>query len=421
MKRTAWIVLTTLLALAGPAGAASRQAKNRCMDAAKILRSKKHYLGKEISPLEAKNAMTHAKQVVGSWKQAQAIMAQVPKGELDWKDPELKDCAGEILAHKNYMQELVGKLNAANAGASTLMPFLNEVKPYENSLYTLAGAHFSPATDVFNGRPPAEIRKYQEDMAAVEKICDEKMPDAGSTTPVMPTSGPGQQYRRVVGFAIPDSFSKHADNWCWIAKNRKKLLDKAAGSRHTVVDGYGNVGMVLPMTLKDLSVENPGMDTWVASMLLDPNKYFDKLQKARDADNAAMGTEPVAADNSVVEGWLKELQAKVDATAPQGKFPSAKGHDSTIESSAAKAVKRIYPEAKVVASHMDAAGWTIEKNGLGIPLNRYRSGQLAFSLPGSKWCLHRTFNWVEAYSGAGNYEPPDGASILPSTRFLACP
>ena len=162
------------------------------------------------------------------------------------------------------------------------------------------------------------------------------------------------------------------------------------------------------------------MDTWVASMLVDPKDYFDKRAKAQAAENAASGVGS-AKGGGAVEGWLKELQAKVDEVAPQVKLPPAGGRDAGMEKSAAKALAGIFPDAKVAASQMDAAGWTIEKNGLGIPLSRFRSGQIAFSLPGSKWCLQRSFNWVEVYSGAGNYEPPGGASILGGTRFLACP
>jgi hypothetical protein len=421
MEIKTWLVLAAMPLLAGPSHAASRIAKNRCGDAARALNGRMLYAGKSISPQEMKDAADHAKRMMGSWKQAQSLLAQIPESERNWKDPELNECVAKIQTWKNYLAELGGKLKGASAGASSLAPFLKEVKRYERSLYTLAAAHFSPATDVFNGRPPEETRKYQEDMAAVEALCDEKFPDAGKDRPVMPTPQPGQQYQRIAGVSIPNSFSQDADNWCWIAKNRKELMNRAAGSQHTVVEGYGNVKMVLPMTLKTFSAQNPGLETWIAAMLLDPKAYFDKLQKARAADNAAQGTEPAAADNSAVEDMLRQLQAKVDAAAPSGKLPKAGAHDSAIENSAAKAMKSIYPESKVVVTQMDAPGWAIEKNALGVPLTRYRSGQLAFSLPNSKWCLHRVFNWVETYSGGGNYEPPSGASILPSTRFIACP
>lgn len=417
------ILIALALAAAEGAEAASRMAQNRCNDAVRTMRQagRKHFEGKEVSPLEVKNAIAHYNSVGDYFLRANAQLGQVPKGELDWADPQLKECHDDLVAWKNYLAELKGKIQGAGAGAAVLGPFLAEVKPYERSLFTLAAAHLDPAADVFNGRKPEEVRQISDDMAKVEKLCGEKFPAAGKNPPAASASAPGGQYQRVAGVAIPASFSQSADNWCWIARSRKELIARGAGNRSVHVEGYGNVQLVLPMLLKKYSAQNPGMDTWVAAMLLDPKDYFDKLAKAQAADDAASGTASGAKDGGAVAGWLKELQAKVDEAAPQVKFPPAGGHDAALEKAAAKALAGIYPDAKVAASQMDAAGWTIEKNGLGIPLSRFRSGQIAFSVPGSKWCLQRTFNWVETYSGAGNYEPPGGASILGGTRFLACP
>ncbi len=414
--------LVLSLAAAEATEAATRMAQNRCGDAARTVRSagRKHYEGKEVSPLEVKAAIAHYNSVGDYFLRANAQLGQVPKGELDWTDPQLKECHDELVAWKDYLAELKTKIQGAGAGAAVLGPFLAEVKPYERGLFTLAAAHFDPAADVFNGRKPEEVRALADDMAKVEKLCGEKFPDAGKNPPAPPASS-GGQYQRVGGVAIPASFSQSADNWCWIARNRAELLGRAAGNRSVHVEGYGNVPLVLPELLKKYSAQRPAMDPWVAAMLLDPKDYFDKLAKAQAADNAASGVGSGAKDGGAVGGWLKELQAKVDAAAPQVKFPAGGGRDAALEKAAAKAVARIYPEAKVAAATMDAAGWTIEKNGLGIPLSRYRSGQIAFSLPGSKWCMQRTFNWVEIYSGAGNYEPPGGASILGASIFLACP
>ena len=89
------------------------------------------------------------------------------------------------------------------------------------------------------------------------------------------------------------------------------------------------------MLLKKYSVQNPGMDTWVASMLVDPKDYFDKRAKAQAAENAASGVGS-AKGGGAVEGWLKELQAKVDEVAPRSAFPPAGGRDAGMEKSAAR-------------------------------------------------------------------------------------
>lgn len=418
-------MLSALLALLGlqPASAeASRQALNRCSDAARTMRTapSRRYEGKDVGPLEAKPAFEHLKQVVESWKRAQAQLQQVPAGELDWKDPRLEDCRKELGLWQSYIAELNGKIKGAAAGAQSLEPFLAEVKPYEHEFFVMAALHFEPGAQVFGGRGDDYPAKVKDAMEKVAGICEAKMPEAGANAPQMPDKAPGMQYERVARVAIPKPLAKSAEAWCWLAKNRAALLGQAAASRDVHVEGYGNVQFVLPRLIKEISAQRPGMDVWVASMLLNPQAYFDKLKAARAASDASLGATSDSGSPQI-EGWLKELHAKVDQIAPQVKLPSSAARDSTLEAAGIKSLKRIYPQAEVVASQMDAPGWTIVKNELGIPLNRYRSGILAFKAPNWKWCQHRHFNWVETYSGGGAYEPPGAAGIVEGTRFAACP
>ena len=343
------ILITLALAAAQAAEAAeaaSRMAQNRCSDAVRIMRSagRKNYEGKEVGPLETKAAVAHYNNVGDYFLRANAQLKQVPEGELNWKDPQLKECHDDLVAWKNYLAELKSKVQGAGAGAAVLGPFLAEVKPFERSLFTLAAAHLDPAADVFNARKPEDIRAISDDMAKVEKLCGEKFPNAGKNPPTPAASSPGGQYQRVAGVAIPASFSQSADNWCWVARNRADLIGRGAGNRNVHVEGYGAVEIVLPMLLKKYSAQNPGMDTWVAAMLINPKDYFDKRAKAQAAENAASGVAS-AKGGGAVEGWLKELQAKVDEAAPQVKLPPAGGRDSGLEKAAAKALAGIYPEA----------------------------------------------------------------------------
>lgn len=61
----------------------------------------------------------------------------------------------------------------------------------------------------------------------------------------------------------------------------------------------------------------------------------------------------------------------------------------------------------------------IEKNRLGIPLNRFRTGIALYRVPGAKWCQYREFTRVEAFDGTG-YVRNDGFNLL-AIRYQKCP
>lgn len=423
LKMTLLVSALSLMSL-GTSQAATRPAKNKCNDAIRVLPSEqsRRYKGKDIGPTEAKDALRHYNQMLNDFKRTQEILAQVPKEDLDWKDPELKECYEKIMSLRSYVYELKPKVQAALAGSSDLEPFLAEVKPYKNSFMRMLAAHLMPSKNIFNGMKPEAAGQMRDEMAKVAELCSEKMPEAGGSAPVEAESyPPGTQYEPGPGVSFPKTLVHNADTWCWVAKNRDQLLSSAAGNAKVIVEGYGDGEALIPHMLKGFSADNAGMETWVASMLLDPAGYFAKADKASAAAAAKMGVASAGGNHAKLGALLKELQAKVDETAPQVKFRGGSAHDAAMEKDAIKQLKAIYPEAKIAATGMHADGWTITKNGLGVPLTRYRSGSLAFTLPGSKWCLQREFNWVETYSGGGSYEPPSKTSVLSGTQFLACP
>lgn len=68
---------------------------------------------------------------------------------------------------------------------------------------------------------------------------------------------------------------------------------------------------------------------------------------------------------------------------------------------------------------MDSPGWTITKTKVGLPKDRFRSGQIVYRVPGSKWCQRRTFSDVEVWAGGDSYAPSAGVDVLGARRFLA--
>ena len=198
-------------------------------------------------------------------------------------------------------------------------------------------------------------------------------------------------------------------------------MTQASLNRFVKVEGYGNYSLLLPDTIKKLSVDSPLLEAWIAEILLKPAEFQAKRREASASWYQAVGiAQPEAASDPIAE-QLKQLSAVVDQVAPQLKFSAAGPHDAGLETRAKVSLTKIFPQAKVRGTVMDEAGWTIEKNGLGVPLSRFRSGQIVFARPETKWCLQRTFNYVEQYAGGGTYAPGPQVNILPMTKFVTCP
>jgi hypothetical protein len=99
-----------------------------------------------------------------------------------------------------------------------------------------------------------------------------------------------------------------------------------------------------------------------------------------------------------------------DSLAPTIQFPEdGKYKDASAEAAMAEWVKKVHKgKAKILKTAMKYDDWVIEKNKLGIPLKREKSGYVLYSLPNSKWNVLEKMQVREDYSGAGKYSKPKG-------------
>ncbi len=121
---------------------------------------------------------------------------------------------------------------------------------------------------------------------------------------------------------------------------------------------------------------------------------------------------------------LDALRAVVEKTADTWKLPPPKSGMYAVDMAQKQIVKWYQEEVKVVVAvkkaFMILDEWTIEKNALGVPLRRYRSGFVVFQVPGEKYCQVRSFTATEEYTGGGNYQKASGVRFgFP--RFQKCP
>lgn len=64
-------------------------------------------------------------------------------------------------------------------------------------------------------------------------------------------------------------------------------------------------------------------------------------------------------------------------------------------------------------------GWLIDKNELGVPLNRRRMGTALFRVPSQKFCVEQHFFYLENYAGGGRYQRGDDVQFA-DVRFVKC-
>lgn len=418
---SALVVLCGLLALEAAAGAATNTARNRCSDAVRILRGNPSmaFRDRDVDPLAVKNAVAHHRQVVEGWNMASAKINQIPPAELDVNDPDLAECVAEVRKWRAYITDLEAKIQRAEGQGAKLGPFLDAVRPYERSLYALLAVAFDAGADPLTNAKKEDARRILDELGSVEKACAAQVPDAGAALPGQ-HGGPGGQVQRSGGVAISAELARNADAWCFVARSRVELMTRALGNKHFHAEGYGNYGILLPEAIEAVTRGGGNMEAWIADMVVFPEAFKEKLRAEAAAWYAATGIAMPAEPFAALDAKLDELRAAIDAAAPRAApFPSGP-HDSTIEKGAARTLLEIYPRAKVVKAVMDSPDYTISKNGVGIPTDRYRSGQILFKLPGARWCAQRTFSYVEPYSGGGRFARASKVNVLGATRFLSC-
>lgn len=419
MHRYVWSALVTA-ALTTPltAAAATNAAKNRCSDAVRILRQQgsQPYKKQDVDPLKVEGAKAHLAQVLESFERAKGQIKQIPEGQFDKADPELKECWDTLRDWGDYIMLVQLKMKQAAEQGSTLAPFLEAVKPHRHALLTMAAVAVDPTADVLGQTPAPEAVKLLASLADVEKQCAAFGPEVFDG-PLELGHQPGGTEQRVGNVVFHGTFTNHAKNWCHVAKRRLELMTKAAGNRFVLVEGYGNYRLVLTEAVEKTSASHPDLDAWVVEMLKDKAGFLKKRDATAAAWNSAVGVKPEA--TSGVGAQLDALQQKIDEAAAQLPLPKGDHHDAALEGQAKAALKKLFADAQPKGAYMDAAGWTINQNALGVPLDRFRSGHLVFKRPAFKWCEERMFSYDEPHQGGGRYAKGE-VKILSAVRFVSC-
>lgn len=418
---TAVLLVLGLAWSLGSAEAATNQARNRCFDAIRILRSNPSMrdVSVPLDPLTVENASRHWDQVIDGWNRASAQINLIPKAELDEKDPELAECFTEVRKWGAYIKALDGRIKEAHARAKTVVPFLAAVKPMQASLWPLVAVHYGQG-DVTSNSSPAKAGAMMEVLGKIEGTCTQMVPTAGATMPALRNAGAGA-VRNTGGIAIPASFEDDPDVWCFVAKNRKALITTALSERSFHVPGFGNHARDFPSTLTSLGEGRTGMAVWVAMVLADPAPFKAAMLSEIKAWYTAVGVDVPAAPIAKMEATLVALRTAAEAAFPAARFDDTKLHDKRIEAIGRATIKKHEPSSKILASAMDQKDFTISKNRFDLPTDRFRSGHVLMKRPKAPWCEERTFSYVETYQGGGKFARSTTGSVTEGTRLVRCP
>ncbi len=226
------------------------------------------------------------------------------------------------------------------------------------------------------------------------------------------TKYPGIQDDPKLSFAL----NIEPGTWCSIASRREELAN--ASIRTATAEALTKIVAQVKESKEKLSKNNGLVDVNGQPYLLLQDRaggkalLSAKLKPLMDASGQKMPADYFAPLDEQLDGFA----AEIDRLAPTWKF-EASHKDQGTEAGAKKAFAEAYKGRSVIKIGMLFDSATIDKNALGVPTERYRTGALLAKGSG-KWCEYRQFTAHEAYSGGGNYAPP--RFTFGAVRFQSC-
>jgi hypothetical protein len=421
--RGSFVSVLTLVALSSPALAASRGHMNRCNDAAREIRGATSmvYATRDVEPKEVPNAISHINQHTDRYNRAKGMLDSA--GPWDPRDPDLAECAELLDKEKAYIESTIAKIKTAQEAGTKQGPVLEAAKgePQKRAFYMLATVAVSPTASIFNNLKPAEAKALVDGLAPVEEACKTAMPEAFAKQPALPTqNGGGLEYRNA-GVALPGTLQDRADWWCWVSSHRMDLATKALGNVKVLAERYGNHHMTFPEILKAGATWRGSTMGWVLDIYRDEKPFMTGLRAAMGDWYRAFGVPMPEQPFPGLAEQITAVRAAVDGAASRNKIEPTTWHEKGMEAGAKAAAAKLYPKVSTPAAWMDADNWTVEQNALGIPLKRFRSGQVVYRVASDPFCQQRTFNYVEPHMGGGKYQADKEASLLEGVTIVKCP
>lgn len=314
--------------------------------------------------------------------------------EEDKADPQVAELLGKLAEFKAFRDDLKKNLEGGEANSAAndakFRAFREDTKAYAQVVSAFRnGAHGNLG----------DVKAAVAQLARLDELCRTKYPGI--------TDDPK------LSFAL----NIEPGTWCRIAAERQQIMDTSvksaiAGSLERVVAQVDEDRAKLAQRQGLIAEDGPSY-----RLLLDRKKGKEelaaRLKPAMDAVGQSIGPDTF----KPLDEKLDALAAEIDRLAPTWPF-DASHHDGGLEAGAKKAFGAQYPGKSAVKTGLLYATATIDKNALGVPTERYRTGAL-LAKGGGKWCEYRQFTAHETYAGGGTYAAP--RFTFGAMRLQKCP
>ncbi|HAN31845.1 MAG TPA: hypothetical protein DCQ06_09635 [Myxococcales bacterium] len=248
----------------------------------------------------------------------------------------------------------------------------------------------------------------------LKPICDD-----AAKRPMLEQCVPAHSRPRMTGLYAKDD----PINWCSYVPRGVELLSKqieATAAKNAQLQAISNAGGddVERLERNEGWFSTDGLGTWKDKFSLSDKYKADTIAQFKGL-YAALG---VKLDNTdVLFGStlksLKALEAQARRLAPKWGKPEGRGKHYGIKLGK-KQIKRVFGKVKFYSTG-GTQGWTIKKNGLGVPLYRDQVGWAIFQVKGDPFCQARSFSLSETYAGGGRYKKARGVRFG-SARWQRC-
>jgi hypothetical protein len=276
--------------------------------------------------------------------------------------------------------------------------FRQEFIKRAGGIHTLAPLLTEPERDVISNWTPESFPKLLEGMKEIEDGCN----------------GPYQGIRNIPGYSV--NIDSSPGSWCEVARRRVELTQAAIKNR---------IAKEIEMQLGRLGDVANGLEKqegWLSlgiEPIVDPDTYKQKFRDRYQGWWKLLGKGEPADLFAGFDKRVKEVWAAIDALAPKLSFTKGAGNDGRVEKLARDTLAKD-KGLKVLKTTLISQDYTIEKNGLGVPLRRYRGGAVLYKMAKDKWCRERHFTYEEIHAGGGKYQSSSSVTFFEKFRFLDC-
>ena len=287
--------------------------------------------------------------------------------------------------------------NAADAKTQHFA-FMAELKIHEPAIAKFGEITKDHDRDIIGSVNPATFKKWADELDVVNAACTTRykgIQNHPTYSLNMLASSPG--------------------DWCKIAAQRETYAHRAVVNHVTAMS---------VRRLKDLQdvaktpEKNDGyLMNWVVTAVSDPDGVKTALTAEAKPWFAIVGKEMPDGFFGPVDRLVQDALAAIDRTSATWPYPADKFHDARIEG---VVQHQMAAGVKVVRTSLAAGAWTIDKNALGVVLDRYRTGHILFQMPKLKWCSLREFTYLESHTGGGTFAPAASATLSEAVRFQSC-